>query len=400
MIELDSSPVQNCPACGEKRKQGSTFCTKCRFNLAVCDEQMQRGSGTGEDLLQTKRAGEEKDQRSLFDGARDGFNRVIDSIAGTLSISSRKNELDQDPVENYVMRDGLTNPTDLTVSAPTIVLKRIPKSKADSARARPLRQNAGWLTNTGRKRDHNEDLVAALTFGLDQSGLSEPIGLYIVADGMGGQAAGEEASNASVRRAFLRFIEEQIMPDLRERRTRKLVPDEPQYPQARLASLVQEANRLVYQANQKTGSIRGTTITAVLVTGDRATIANVGDSRTYLLRNGTLERVTEDHSLVFRQYQAGLITEDQIYTHPQKNEIYRALGDSKEVQIDIYQHNLRAGDRLLLCSDGLWEMVRDTVIEQILTEPLGQQTACDRLVDEANKNGGEDNISVIVVSME
>lgn len=270
-----------------------------------------------------------------------------------------------------------------------------------AARNRALRQTSGTATHVGRVRDHNEDYVAKLDYSLDQSGEIEPMGLYIVADGMGGYQEGEKASRDSVRGAFREFVEVRILHDLRRPGTRKLdAPTEPPPPDATIRSLVEEANRLVYHKRRQLGSNRGTTIAALLIVGDKAAVANVGDSRAYLLRAGQLGQISQDHSLVYSLFKAGQITEDQIYTHPQKNEIYRSVGEREDVKVDVFNLTLQVGDRLLLCSDGLWEMVRNPRIAAILGSGVTPQAACDQLVAAAYDNGGEDNISAIAVYLE
>jgi len=270
-----------------------------------------------------------------------------------------------------------------------------------AAQSRVMRQTSGTATHVGRVRDHNEDYVAKLDYSLDQSGEIEPMGLYIVADGMGGYQEGEKASRDSVRRAFREFVEVRILHDLRRSGTRKLdAPTEPLPPDATIRSLVEEANRLVYHKRRQLGSNRGTTIAALLIVGDKAAVANVGDSRTYLLRAGQLGQISQDHSLVYSLFKAGQITEEQIYTHPQKNEIYRSVGEREDVKVDVFNLTLQVGDRLLLCSDGLWEMVRNPQIAAILGSGVTPQAACDQLVAAAYDNGGEDNISAIAVYLE
>jgi serine/threonine protein phosphatase PrpC len=216
---------------------------------------------------------------------------------------------------------------------------------------------------------------------------------------MGGHAAGELASKGSVQQAFAQFISNHVLPDLK-RSTRRLDTATAATPLDQIRLLVQEANRLVFQANRATDANRGTTITAALIIGNQAYVANVGDSRTYLLTGGQLQQITDDHSLVYSLFKANQIQKDEIYTHPRKNEIHRSLGDKEQVQVDTFSHLLQAGDKLLLCSDGLWEMVRDPEIQQVLMTAPTPQSACDQLIQLANMNGGEDNISAIVVVME
>ncbi len=141
----------------------------------------------------------------------------------------------------------------------------------------------------------------------------------------------------------------------------------------------------------------GTTLTAALVIDGRATVANVGDSRTYLWRDDALTQITRDHSLVASLVAAGALEPEAVYTHEQKAMIYRSVGEADDLTVDTFSLSLRLDDRLLLCSDGLWEMVRDEGLAAALRAAADPQAVCDRLLDEANQAGGEDNISVLVV---
>jgi len=161
---------------------------------------------------------------------------------------------------------------------------------------------------------------------------------------------------------------------------------------------VLEANRRITDLARERHSDLGTTIVAALLIGNQVTIANVGDSRAYLWHDNGLQVITRDHSLVMQLVAAGELALDDIYTHPRRNEIYRALGDARltEEEVDIFALRLRPGDGLLLCSDGLWDFVRDPDIAAALAAPgADPQSVAFTLVDRANLNGGEDNISVI-----
>jgi serine/threonine protein phosphatase PrpC len=268
--------------------------------------------------------------------------------------------------------------------------------------SRSLRQLVGYGTDVGRQRDHNEDFVSKFSLGLEQIPGTPEVGLYIVADGMGGHQSGEKASETVIRDVVINRIQEQMnklqsVPKLK-RATIKL--DEMLTPGEILQEAIEQANQVLLEARSKVGSDRGTTITAALVVGDTCVAANVGDSRTYLMRNGKLDQITTDHSLVASLVAAGMIKPEEVRSHPQRNQIYRTLGDKPEIEVDIFQRSLVPGDKLLLCSDGLWEMVLDETIAQVIQQSPSPQAACDRLIDAANQAGGEDNISVIVVWLE
>ena len=169
----------------------------------------------------------------------------------------------------------------------------------------------------------------------------------------------------------------------------------------RVRQAIQKANQVVHQyAVEKPGKAAdaGTTVTMAVVQGQWVVIANVGDSRTYLLRNHKLRQLTQDHSLVASMVASGQIRPEEIFVHPQRNVIYRSLGQKRQVQIDTFRETLEAGDHLLLCSDGLWEMVQDEAVMARLVDSAKTPTqACQILVDAANTAGGEDNIGVVLV---
>jgi serine/threonine protein phosphatase PrpC len=164
---------------------------------------------------------------------------------------------------------------------------------------------------------------------------------------------------------------------------------------------VQQANRVVYERNQKQKTVMGTTMTAALVIETTAYVAHVGDSRLYRYRpSAGLAQITRDHSLVAALVAAGIIAPDEIYTHPQRNQIYRSLGEHARVEVETASVPLAAGDILLVCSDGLWEMVRDQQIAAILTTPMPTPTdTAHALIQAALAGGGADNVSAIVAEV-
>jgi protein phosphatase len=282
-------------------------------------------------------------------------------------------------------------------------LSAIQKTPKEPEMARSLRQLVGYGTDVGKQRDHNEDYVSKFSLGLEQIPGTPEVGLYIVADGMGGHQAGEKASEAVIKDVVINRIQEQLqklmaVPKLK-RATIKL--DDVLTPGDILREAIEQANRVLLKARDaSTGGDRGTTITAALIVGEICTVANVGDSRTYLVRDGNLTPITQDHSLVASLVASNMIKPSEVRSHPQRNQIYRTLGDKPEVEVDIFTETLAPGDQLLLCSDGLWEMVLDDAIAKILQASRTPQSACDRLIEAANSGGGDDNISVIVVWLE
>ena len=262
---------------------------------------------------------------------------------------------------------------------------------------RSLKPSHGQATHPGRQHVHNEDAVVTFTFDKEQKGHSVPIGFYLVADGMGGHDAGDLASRTVNQIVTNWIIKTKVLPDL-QKATRKLTTQD--VPSELLIQAIRQANEALLHHGQAKGSDLGSTVTAALIIGDVVAIANVGDSRTYLLREGRLEQITQDHSLVARLVIAGVIEPGEVRIHPQRNQIYRCLGHKPIVEVDTFTRQMQAGDVLVLCSDGLWEMVLDARIQRIIAGTLSPQKACDALVEAANCAGGEDNIAVIVVEME
>ncbi len=254
-----------------------------------------------------------------------------------------------------------------------------------------LRVGSQFDRGIRRKQSPNEDsLFVAQGVMHSLYASPQPFALFMVADGMGGHANGQEASQLAVQSLVedvcASLFSEQITPDAFH---------------FLLVKGVQYANQAVYQRNQEHGTDMGTTMTVTLVKDSTAYVAHVGDSRAYLYHEPAgLSQITRDHSLVAALVQAGVIEPDDIYTHPRRNQIYRSLGEKSTVEVDTFVVSLTDGDTLLLCSDGLWEMVRDPQIEAILSGPNSTPSQlADTLVQAALAGGGEDNVSAIVVQL-
>ena len=246
------------------------------------------------------------------------------------------------------------------------------------------------LTDVGRKRKGNED---SLFVNPEQK-------LFVVADGMGGHAAGEIASRIAVD-SINEFV---CLTGGDEEITWPFGLDETiSYDDNRLKTAVRFANRKVLEATKEKSEYEGmaTTVCAVLVDDQVANLAHVGDSRVYLFRDGELSQLTSDHSWVNEQIQSGVISAEQARTHPLRNVVTRALGGKADLQVDMQTHDFQAGDVLLLCSDGLTTMIPDDEIARVMREGSGDiETTAQELVDAANAKGGEDNITVVLLQFE
>ncbi len=312
----------------------------------------------------------------------------------------------------------------------------------------PLRLLAAGKTDVGLQREQNED-----SFYQKVMGDSASSGIFIVSDGMGGYHAGEIASQIAVE-----TIRDELTPlldpsapqptvKLTKGRGRKRSKSGKKDSTTSEAATIETGSETTTETGAdndgaasgraeaaetqqlfetvalehysgklndaiKSGNITivdygdshrearglGATVTAALIVDGQAFIANVGDSRTYLVRDGKIERVTRDHSLVERLVEMEQIAPEEVYDHPSRNLIYRSLGAGhSDVDVDIFIERLQPGDVLLLCCDGLWEMIRDPDILRIITENEDVEQACDRLISTANENGGEDNITAVLV---
>lgn len=252
-----------------------------------------------------------------------------------------------------------------------------------------LRIEAVGETNVGMKRGHNED----------NFGLADKLGLYVVADGMGGHASGEVASKMAVDVMADFFEATAADPD----RTWPFKMDRSRgYEENRLVTSVKLANLRIFESAQRDPRQRGmgTTLVSLFAVEDGVYVAHVGDSRVYRVRDGQLEQLTEDHSLLNDYIKMKKLTPEEIANFPHKNVIVRALGMKDSVKVDTRFESCRANDTYLLCSDGLSRMATDAEIAEIMQNEPNLQVAVQRLIDLANARGGKDNVTVILVRAE
>lgn len=229
--------------------------------------------------------------------------------------------------------------------------------------------SVGAKSDVGRVRKANEDAML----------VDAP--LFVVADGMGGHLAGDVASATAIETI--------------KRSAKDQPPKEPSH----LESYVRAANRAIWDKALEDSQLQGmgTTCTLLFLDGDTAHLAHVGDSRAYLLRDGDVTQLTEDHTLVERMVREGKLQRDQASRHPQRSIITRALGVEADVEVDLLAFDVAQGDRLLLCSDGLSSMIEDGAIREILADAADAEDAANRLIDAALDAGGEDNVTVVVL---
>lgn len=248
---------------------------------------------------------------------------------------------------------------------------------------------SGYRCETGAVRERNEDSCLTITAQFGGHFDLRPLGLYVVADGMGGQAGGHVASNTAAR-AFAEFILAHLyFPLLRQR------------PQPRETDLLDILERGVFAAHdaifEPDAANGGTTLTAALVLGRRLFVAHVGDSRAYLATNGELQLLTEDHSLVRRLQDTGQLSAEDAQTYQYRNVLLQALGQESALTADTFALDLPPAGKLLLCSDGLCGVVPRQQLAALLHAETDPQQVADRLFDAAMNAGGEDNITAVVV---
>lgn len=293
--------------------------------------------------------------------------------------------------------DAATQPRQFVPASVPLTRPRVPSSSGESFSGwfsgfASSASGVAWDVGITRRGRPNEDSILTLRGTCNVAESLQPFELHIVADGMGGHANGRLASRLAIRSML-----ETVVPGLissASLESEGLIDI--------MIDGVHWSNQVIHQYGQEQHTDLGTTITSVLLVDETAYIINVGDSRTYIYRPGVgLTQITRDHSLVARLVETGAITPDEVYTHPDRNKVYRGLGDKMDVTVDWFILPVQSGDLLLLCSDGLWEMVRDPQIAEILQAYASSPVlASNTLLRAALQAGGNDNVSLLIARVQ
>jgi serine/threonine protein phosphatase PrpC len=271
-------------------------------------------------------------------------------------------------------------------------LDTVPFDKPSTLLQGQIKQNryiiVGTAQSTGLERSHNEDALFVMQGNSAGDHSLPSFGLFVVADGMGGHRAGEVASAISVRKVAHRITQETILHLFDGANSADLPPI-----QELVRKALEDANDAVVE--RVPGG--GTTLTAALLLGQQVTIGHVGDSRAYLISEKESKVITRDHSLVERLRELGQLTESEAANHPQRNVLYRAIGQGANLEVDVASHPIPHDAYMLVCSDGLWGVVPDSEIQRIVLGSANPQVACETLVQAANAAGGPDNITAIII---
>ncbi len=364
--------TRKCPRCGHENLTRAVFCFQCGTNLDAPPvvRGIHRQRRHVEDAMRSVKGREDSLEPDLLNKLRDATAKLPPPIDGTPVTCLRCGTLNK-PLASYCIGCGAT----LSVPDEPGPTHLVPRASAKS--------------DVGHVRDNNEDRVGLWA--------RHGVVLALVADGMGGAVAGEEAS-----RLVIEAVQADFLGEARGSETLAHLSEDEIAEKLRLA--VRRANRAVIHraADHPEFQGMGTTVTLAFIRNNRVIVAHVGDSRAYLVdgREHWINQITDDHSFVEALLASGHITPEQAAVHPMRNVLYRALGQVDDTEADIYSRNLAEGDRLLLCSDGLTRHVKAHELAEIASQHHEPEEIAQKLVALANERGGEDNISVIVVVME
>ncbi len=358
---------------------------------------------------------ERGEAESLFARDANALARMLEPLAGVPDVPPAGESLAQTGVREIAARGlvgGFTTAEEVGAACATalqVALQAAPTFEEDAPAERRLFLNVGSATSVGRVRSQNQDALAAVSLDVrDDIAGGMPLGVFLVADGMGGEAHGEIASRLAARVVAAEVMRALFLPAMLLPASTSLGEDlrpevgriSSQELAEALVHAVEAANAQVRALSERLGQPTGTTLTAVAVCGAQAIIAHVGDSRAYLLHGETLMRLTEDHSLMAR-----LEAMDHPLLHDpafvmSRSILYRSLGQEDNAPPDLLDLPLSPGDRLMLCCDGLWDELDDQTIGLTLATAANPEACAQQLVDLANAAGGHDNSSAIVLFVE
>jgi serine/threonine protein phosphatase PrpC len=250
----------------------------------------------------------------------------------------------------------------------------------------------GYVSDVGQLRGHNEDTLIVFQGAHLGYETAAPFGFFIVTDGMGGHEAGEVASSLAARLVAHEVLSSVYLPFLLDATPNADTKPLPEI----LRSAVEKAS---FQVHERVPGGGGTTLTCALILGQRAYLAHVGDSRAYLLNGREMRQLTRDHSFVNRLIELGELSPEEANVHPQRHVLYRAVGQRDQLEVDTYQQSLPPGSCLLICSDGLSGVVSEKEMGAIIASAATPQQACEHLAEAANRAGGPDNITAVLIKM-
>jgi protein phosphatase len=291
-------------------------------------------------------------------------------------------------------KDSATAPRDPDATvplSPQTALPLPPDALKPHEKEAGRRLRLGIAQDVGRVRDHNEDVLLVFTGELAGLEAMPNFGVFIVADGMGGHSLGERASGIAAR-TFARAVLDQVLPSL-------LADPHSETERPLLQEVMEQAMAKANAAVVASVPEGGTTLTCAVLIGQQLVLSHVGDSRAYIITPDAFEQITRDHSLVQRLKELGQITADEAAVHPQRSVLYRAVGQGEGLEVDVVSRRLGPGSIVLLCSDGLWGLVPDDKILQVVRQAHGPQAACEALVAAANAAGGPDNITAVMIQI-
>ncbi len=288
-----------------------------------------------------------------------------------------------------LFRKETTEPKSTDVQTAPLTEDQLQAVSVKPVSMHPAHFLVGCGQSVGLQRDHNEDAIFTMSALLADGTIEIPFGLFIIADGMGGYEYGEIASSVAARTMANHVLSQVYLPH---------ISLDAESPSESLQEIMEAGVAKAQQVVSRKAPGGGTTLTAALVIGEQVTIAHVGDSRAYFIfTDGRMQAITHDHSLVRRLVELGQITEAEAAVHPNRNVLYRALGQTEPFKPDIQSFPMPHPGYMLLCSDGLWGSVSENEVFQIVTSARNPSVACKNLVDSANAAGGPDNISVVIV---